>query len=112
MRGFVLERLGRALLVRCTGPLTIEVVGDLKREMEGHFAVGGFAVLAVDLSDVDFLDSSGIGALVSLNSRAASTGRLFRLLKPSIKVQKTLDLVKLLDFFSFEECEQNLELLD
>ena len=55
--------------------------------------------VVIDLSDVTFMDSSGIGFLVSANTRMRSAGRAFYLYRLSKPVEKTLGLVQLLQFF-------------
>lgn len=110
MRDYTVERRGVVLMIRCAGRLTIEVTGRLKSEVDELFREGGFSVFAVDLSRVRFLDSSGIGLLVTLHSRSLSRKLPFRLLSPSEEVSKTLDLVKLYDFFEYVGREDELDL--
>lgn len=111
MWDFEIKRRGNALLVRCAGQLTIEVAGRIKRDLDACFNEGGFSVLAMDLSQVRYLDSSGIGLLVALHSRTLSRDLAFRLLAPSEEVGKTLNLVKLLDFFKYVGSVEDLDLL-
>ena len=56
--------------------------------------------------DFDTMDSSGIGFLVSVNTRMRSSGRCFYLYQLSPAVEKTLGLVQLLSFFAIlkDEC--------
>ncbi|MGE4290754.1 MAG: STAS domain-containing protein [Desulfovibrio sp.] len=111
MSGLCIEKRGELLLIRCSERLTLEVTGHLKSELEMRFVEGLFSVLALDLSPVYFLDSSGIGLLMTLRSRAARLGIVCWLLCPSSEVVRTLELVKLFDFFEYAESEKELGLL-
>lgn len=48
-----------------------------------------------DASTLAFLDSNGLGALISMQKLASERGGRFRLLKPSEQVIQTLKLVQL-----------------
>jgi anti-sigma B factor antagonist len=56
----------------------------------------------VDLADVTFLDSSGIGVLISVMRVADEVGADFRVENPSPNVFDQLSLTGLLDVFSVE----------
>lgn len=58
----------------------------------------GAPVVAVDLSDLSFIDSSGIGALVRLGKSAAANQRL-QLSDVSRPVARVLELTGLTDLF-------------
>jgi len=51
--------------------------------------------LNLDLSTVTFLDSSGLGALISLHKTLRSQNGAVRLLKPSAGVYQILELTRL-----------------
>ena len=57
------------------------------------------------------MDSSGIGFLVSINTRMRSSGRSFYLYRLSPAVEKTLGLVQLLNFFEILKDESALAAL-
>lgn len=102
MENLTIRRLGGALLLKYAGEITLEMTADLKRRLEAELGEGEEQVRAViiDLSAVPFMDSSGIGFLVSCNTRMKSTGKAFYLYQLSPAVEKTLGLVQLLSFFS------------
>lgn len=100
-----------ALVGRYSGEITMEITQDFKREMEKALEDHKAVTLVLDLSDVSFMDSSGIGFLVACNTRLQASGRLLVLLSPSPQVRKTLGLVQLLEFFKVAESEQELEAL-
>ena len=111
MQGFEIEKIGSTLVLSCPGQVTFESVGTMRQVVEDALAAGDFTTLVVDLSHVTFLDSSGIGTLVALNSKVYSAEKKFYLLAPTEQVKKTLELVKLSDFFEFLEAREELDLV-
>jgi anti-sigma B factor antagonist len=94
------EIQGQTCILRYSGELTLEVIDSLKDEIEGYLSRPECMVLVMDLSKTVFLDSSGIGFLVHINNRKTIKNKEFYLLDPSPQVRKTLNLVKLIDFFN------------
>jgi anti-anti-sigma factor len=80
-------------LVTLTGELDIVSGAPLRRlALEaGHDQ----ARLVVDLSEVSFMDSSGIGTLVSMRREARSRGAELELVCPDGPVLRVLTMVKL-----------------
>ena len=103
-----IERKTDTLFLYISGEITLERTGILKQETEELLKAGSFSNLVLELSKVSFVDSSGIGFLVSLNTKIRSMGRRMYLLKPSIQIKKTLDLVQLTTFFHIVEHEAEL----
>lgn len=52
-------------------------------------------VLDVDLAMTTFLDSTGLGALISFNKKMALRGGVVRLLNPAPAVQQILELTRM-----------------
>jgi anti-anti-sigma factor len=61
------------------------------------------AGLVIDMSDVGFLDSSGIGVLVALAGEAEDSDRTFSLRRPSERVRRILELSGLRDTWPTEQ---------
>jgi anti-sigma B factor antagonist len=66
------QRGNKVTTVKCHGRLTIENAARLKEVVKPLLAAGGRTI--IDLSDVSFLDSSGLGALISLKVSAVNQG--------------------------------------
>lgn len=61
---------------------------------------------AIDISDVRFINSSGIGALITLLTKFRNKGGEVILIKPSAQVKKLLIITKLNSIFTVVESEQ------
>jgi anti-sigma B factor antagonist len=66
------SRDNRVTTVKCHGRLVGETASDLKNVVKPLLAQGGRTV--IDLSGVNYLDSSGLGALVGLKISAVNQG--------------------------------------
>lgn len=87
------------LIAQYVGELTLETAGACKKQLEEEIAKRTFESLILDMEKISFIDSSGIGMLVSLNSRIKGYGKSLFLLSPAEQVKKTLELVQLTEFF-------------
>lgn len=91
--------------------LFIRLEGDLIAGTESHKLLsevddlqGGETLLcAVDLSNVRFMDSSGMGVLVSLLTKFRNRGGELVLIKPSDHIRKLLIVTKLNAIFTIAE---------
>lgn len=100
-----------ALLLKYDGEVTLDVTPELKRQLEAELAGHDVSAVILDLSGVGFMDSSGIGFLVSVNTRMRSAGKACHLCRLSPKVRKTLGLVQLLTYFSVLENDEDVAAL-
>lgn len=105
-----IDKQADRLYLRLSGEITFDVVADLRGKVEEVLRNQDFSVLAVDLTEVPFMDSTGIGTLVALNGKVYGAGKRFALLRPGDRVKKTLALVKLLDFFIVAQDEEELDI--
>jgi anti-sigma B factor antagonist len=103
-----LTRTEGTVLLKYAGEITLEITGDLKRRLDVELTDESVRAVVIDLSGVPFMDSSGIGFLVAVNTRMRSTGRSFYLFRLSPAVEKTLGLVQLLGFFEVLQDENAL----
>ena len=74
-----------------------KLIGDLLRE--------GSRKILMNLSEMDYIDSNGLGELVQSFREAQRNGASLRLLKPQDRVRKTLRLTNLLPMFSVYDSE-------
>ena len=75
-----------------SGPVTEAVRQAVERDRP--------AAVHVDLRDVTFLDSSGIGVLISAMKAARGAGADYRVLAPNPKVLSQLEITGLTELFN------------
>jgi anti-sigma B factor antagonist len=93
---------GTRTTVTVAGEVDLATAGRLEREMAQAIAAGS-RTLALDLSQVGFMSSSGLHVLISAdNTLRAQGGRLFIVSAPAV-VQRLLCLTGLDRRFSFAE---------
>lgn len=73
------------------GRLTMASAGELKALVERTVA-GGRSLVVVDLADTEFMDSSGLGALVGGLRTARTAGGDLRIARPNDQVLTVLEL--------------------
>ncbi|WP_027186099.1 STAS domain-containing protein [Desulfovibrio inopinatus] len=100
-----------AAIIDYEGEITIEITPEIKQVISEVIENNDVSAVVLDLSRVSFMDSSGIGFLVSCNTRLQNAGKELFLYRPSSQVCKTLELVQLLNFFEVAEDEDELTAL-
>ena len=100
-----------AVLATLTGEITLDCVGPIKAEIDASLEKNAYEYTILDMSGVTFIDSSGIGFLVALNTRIKAAGKMMFLFKPSEHVLKTLTIVQLTHFFAIIDNEDDLTTL-
>lgn len=86
-----IERTGETTVLAVSGELDLASSGTLEEAIAGADS-SGLALLALDLSAVDFMDSSGLAVLVKTHQRAHDAGRRFGVINCSPQVQRLLTL--------------------
>jgi len=85
------EHRNQVVTVKCHGSLVSETAGEIKEAVKPLIPLGGRII--IDLSDVNYLDSSGLGTLVGLKASALHQG-LCKLELANI-TPRVLDLLRL-----------------
>lgn len=93
--GILIIRLSGDLIGENNGPELVKIVND-------HIHDKIF-FCAVDLSDVRYMNSSGIGVLITLLTKFRNQEGEMVLIKPSEKIEKLLLITKLNKIFSIAE---------
>jgi anti-sigma B factor antagonist len=81
-------------VLRVTGDLDLETSPHLLAGAEPHLADGG-KNLVVDLSRLEFIDSSGLSALIRINQRVTASGRQLVIISPAPRVAKAFEITGL-----------------
>ena len=84
-------------VIRCTGRITSNTSGKLQTAVRAHIA--DRKRIALDLTDVNYMDSSGLGALVSVYVSAKRQHCQLRLINVGPRLQQLFRLTKLASVF-------------
>ncbi len=74
--------------------LTAGTAAEVKNQVRLRFTPG-LTAIDFDCTDLEFLDSSGLGALISIQKLAHERQGLFRLLSPRPGIMQVLELTRL-----------------
>jgi len=93
------RKQGNAQLMKLRGELKLgDSVNQFRQTMEELIAAGD-ASIVINLEELRFMDSSGIGALMRAFASAKQRGGNLKLVNPSKLVVQTLKLVSVLNLF-------------
>jgi anti-sigma B factor antagonist len=85
----VLSRPSGARIVSLRGPLTLQTLFDLQNTLRQEHSD-----LIIDLSEVPFMDSAGLGAILSAYASCQRNGKSFALAGVSSRVTVLLEVTK------------------
>jgi anti-sigma B factor antagonist len=94
-----LRSLGQVKLIKLRGRLNLGDSVDRLRETLDDLIANGDTRILLELSEVPWIDSSGIGLLVKALTSAKQRGGSMKLLNPSKFTVQTLKMIALLDVF-------------
>ena len=88
------ETKGSSALVKVRGDLDLQVVERLIEQLT-RIESEEPDLLVIDLSDLSFMDSSGMASIAAASIRARETGRRFAIVVPPRGVRQAFELTKL-----------------
>lgn len=104
----MIER-GDILVLKVSGMAAVEVSGQFSRVLQ-EAAARNPKILAVDLSGLSFVSSTGLGGLVAAHVTCQRNGTKMYLLKPRPFINEILEVTKLCNLFkvcdSLEEIQR------
>ncbi len=95
---------GEIALVRVTGRLEAKCAAELMERCRTVFTQG-HKYLVLNLANVDFIASSGIGTILALREEVLEGDGAVRLAEPSPAVQAVIKLLNLAQFLSIDASE-------
>ncbi len=101
-----LQRTGDVLVCALKGETGSELMSGLRREMQLLMEDTSLRTVILDLSEVTFMNTTGINFLIYSKRQAEESGKALRLRSVAEQVEKVLRLVQLHEFFIYEETEQ------
>src|SRR6266576_6797076 len=96
---------GDVVVIDFEGRLAAGVGDELLPRLVEQLIGEGHRKILLNLSEMDYIDSNGLGELVQSLKTSKRYGASLRLLKPQERVQKTLRLTNLLPMFSVYDSE-------
>lgn len=102
--------IGDAKIIDCSGKITLGEDTMSLRKTVGDLLQGNFKKIILNFAEVSYIDSSGIGELVSTYTTVLNNGGRLKLLHLTKKIQQLLAITKLLTVFeTFDNEEAALE---
>lgn len=90
---------GGVTVVEAVGRIVLGDETNILREQIKEMLAAGHKKIVLNLAQVDFIDSSGLGALVGLHSTAQAQGAKIRLANITKRFHELLQITKLLTVF-------------
>lgn len=95
---------GKVRVVRLAGQLDFFTADELRRQLR-DFRAAGDLFLLVDLSEVAYVDSSGLGLLIEMQHCFTSAAGRMKLSGVNPEIRRVLDKTDLFRFFEVHETE-------
>lgn len=95
----VVDRSDTAASARLSGDLDIVTSDDVKRELV-ELIDAGHRELSLDLADIGFVDSSGLGVLVAVHRHAEAQGGSFVVRSTPPQVRRLFEITRLGDLLT------------
>lgn len=109
MINFSHEQSDTLLTLRLSGDLIGETGGTSILEVANQSVAGGIKKCVVDISGLRYINSSGIGVLITLLTKFRNKSGELYLMKPSESVQKLLVITKLNAIFNIIQSETEIK---
>ncbi len=94
-----IRTIGDARILDCSGKITLGEGTMVIRNTVRDMVQGGVKKIVLNLADVSYIDSSGIGELVSTYTTVVNSGGQLKLLNLTKKLHELLAITKLLTVF-------------
>ena len=88
-------------LVEVAGEVDISCASDLREELDRALEMGARSVV-LDIAEMSYIDSTGIGVLVGFAKRAEEAGCAFTLRSPLKNVRRVFGLLGVLEQLGLE----------
>ena len=96
------ERDGVVHTISVQGELDLANADELERELKRVESTDALSIV-LDLSALTFIDSTGVGLLVSAHTRSRADSDRFTLLRGPSSVQRVLELTGIVDILPFAD---------
>lgn len=104
------EISGNVLLVRLAGELDLAVTDKIRNAMDEELEEGRIKNIVINLAEVSFIDSAGLGVLLGRYRKISRSGGKMFLVAASPRIRKILELSGLLNIMT--ECPDEQRAMD
>jgi anti-sigma B factor antagonist len=94
-----IRTIGDARILDCSGKITLGEGTMSIRNTVRDILQSGVKKIVLNLADINYIDSAGVGELVSTYTSVVNGGGQLKLLKLTKKIREVLTLTKLLTVF-------------
>jgi anti-anti-sigma factor len=102
------ELRGAAAVVTVRGELDLMATADLEPELERLGDEPGVDVVAVDLRELEFLDSSGLRLMIITAQRLEDCGRRLVLVRGDQTVQRVFEITRMTERLQFVDAPERV----
>jgi anti-anti-sigma factor len=106
--GYECEERGPIAVVALRGELDLLSMVDLEPELERLVDEPGVGVVALDLRELEFLDSSGLRLVVLAERSLREAGRRLVLVRGPQPVQRVFEITRMTDRLEFVDAPENV----
>ena len=100
------RRIGDVVVIELKGQLTLDDGVFRLKDKINSVLLEGFVNIVIDLGDVTYIDSSGLGELVSSFTSATRSNGTLKLVHLGTRAQSLLTMTKLLTVFDAYDTEE------
>ena len=101
----VTRQVNDVVVVECSGQIKLGEGSSVLRDTVKDLLAKGHKKILVDLGDVSYVDSSGVGELISAYTSTRNQGGELKLLHLTKKIQDLLQITKLYTVFDVRDDE-------
>ena len=105
---FATTRNGTVAVIAATGELDLSGAAALEAEIESLTADPDLGTVVLDLSGLEFMDSSGLRTIVLADMRAREAGRRFALVRGPETVHRVFEITRMSDRLDFVDSLEEL----
>jgi anti-anti-sigma factor len=107
---FATNEAGALALVTLWGELDLLATAELEPELDRLADEPGVAVVALDLRELDFLDSSGLRLVILGSRRLEEDGRRLVLVRGPQHVQRVFEITRMTERLEFVDAPEHVHI--
>ena len=98
---------GGVLSIKPTGDIDHHSAKNMREAIDGLIIKNNPAELELDLSAIDFMDSSGLGLVLGRYKKQSDIGGTFKIINPSRRIMQILQLAGVEKIIKIERVNKN-----